>query len=406
MAEMTRRLLTAAGLGLAGAVRAQELPRVTLPDIAAPTEANPPVPNPDARDRRMGIAVVGLGHLTLDQILPGFGAARNVRVTALVSGDAAKARTVAAQYGVPESHLYDYKGFDRLRDNPDVDAVYIVLPNNMHAEYTVRAAQAGKHVLCEKPMATNVADGERMVSACRDAGRTLGIAYRMQYNPYHRWLIDAVRKGTYGGLRSIVASNGQNQAKSPPQWRHDLAMAGGGSLVDVGIYCFNAARYLTGEEPVEVQASLTRPKDDPRFREVEDVCNFTLRFPSGVTAQMSSGYSYHETRLLRAQMEGASVSLDPAFAYEGLHMAVSRQEGRAAVTEALRFPERNQFAVEMDAFAHAVRTKTAPLTPGEEGVQDMRVIAALYEAARGGNAVRLPEVKGLDAFRGPVPPLG
>ena len=264
----------------------------------------------------------------LGQILPGFGAARHVKVTALVSGDPNKARIVAAQYGVPETHLYDYNSFDRLRDNPDVDVIYIVLPNAMHAEYTVRAAGAGKHVLCEKPMATNVVDAERMIAACKAAGCQLMIAYRMQYNPYHRALIGAVRDRTYGGLRMIVAANGQDQATSPPQWRHNLHMAGGGSLPDVGIYCFNAARYLTGEEPVEIQAALTRPTDDPRFKEVEDLCTFTLRFPSGVLAQMACGYSHHENRSLQVLTEGAAITMDPAFAYEGLHNA-DRPQGRA-----------------------------------------------------------------------------
>ncbi len=180
--------------------------------------------------------MVGLGHLALQEILPAFGEARHVRVTALVSGEAAKARAVAAQYGVPEKSLYDYKSFDGLRDNPEVDVVYIVLPNAMHAEYTVRAAQAGKHVLCEKPMATSVADAQSMIDACRSAGRKLMIAYRCQYEPYNRALTALARSGEYGKVRLIEAVNGQNSANNG-QWRLDRAMAGGGSLPDVGLYC-------------------------------------------------------------------------------------------------------------------------------------------------------------------------
>ena len=403
MPDLSRRFITAAGLGLVGAARAQEAPKIELPVIEQPGGADQPIPNPDPVNRRLGVAVVGIGHLSLEQILPGFGQAKHVKVTALVSGDAAKARTVAAQYGVADTHIYDYAGFDRLRDNPDVDIVYVVLPNAMHAEYTVRAAQAGKHVLCEKPMATSVGDAEHMVAACKQAGRKLMVAYRMQYNPFHRFLIGAVRNKSYGNLRAIFASNGQNQVKSPPQWRHDLRMAGGGSLVDVGIYCFNAARYLTGEEPVEVQASLTRPKDDPRFKQVEDVCNFTLRFPSGVVAQMQSGYSFHESRILHVMTENVTFSMDPAFAYQGLRLQIARKDGDSASDDARRFAERNQFATEMDAFAEAIRTDKVPLTPGEEGAQDMRLIAAIYQAAEGGGTVKLPEVQGLDTTRGPAP---
>ena len=189
-------------------------------------------------------------------------------MTALVSGERDKARAIAAQYGVKESSLYDYASFDRLRDNSEVG-------HRLHraAERHARRIHCprrpgGKHVLCEKPMATNVADAQRMVDACKQAGRKLMIAYRCQYEPHHRALVAAVRSGQHGPVKLIEAVNGQNNADNG-QWRHDLAMAGGGSLPDVGLYCLNAARYITGEEPVEVSASLTRPRDDNRFKQVE-----------------------------------------------------------------------------------------------------------------------------------------
>ena len=351
------------------------------------------------------MAVVGLGHLALDQILPGTLTSKHVRVTALVSGDRAKARAVAAQYGVPEAGLYDYGSYDRLRDNPAVDFIYIVLPNDMHMEYTVRAAAAGKHVLCEKPMATSVADAERMVSACREAGRLLMIGYRMQYDPYHRALIDMVRQRPYGPLRAISAVNGQNDAPNG-QWRQVKTQAGGGSLPDVGIYCLSAARYLTGEEPIEVSAALTQPKDDRRFAEVEDLCTFTLRFPSGVLAQCMSGYSHHEQRSLSLMMAEATAVMDPAFAYEGLRMQVKRRGGDGHLVEERRLSDKNQFAREMDHFAACIRAGRQPHTPGEEGLQDQRLIAALYEAARGGGTVKLPPGPRLDFTRGPAPDAG
>ncbi len=376
--------------------------RVELPKLHTESEVEGAIPNPDPLARKLGIAVVGLGHLSLDQILPGTLTSKHVRVTALVSGDRAKARVVAGQYGVPEANIYDYAGFDRMRDNPAIDAVYIVLPNDMHAEYTARAAQAGKHVLCEKPMATTVADAERMVAACKQAGRLLMIAYRMQYDPYHRAIIDMVRAGEIGPLRAISAVNGQNDAPNG-QWRQVLKQAGGGSLPDVGIYCLSAARYLTGEEPVEITAQLTQPKDDPRFREIEDLCSFTLRFPSGVLAQCMSGYSHHESRQLRVMGRDAYVDMDPAFSYQGLSMRIGRKAGEAYAVERRRFGERNQFAREMDHFAECIRAGRQPHTPGEEGLQDQRLIAAIYEAARGGGMVKLPVVRGLDTTRGPAP---
>ena len=376
--------------------------KVELSGIHGPSENEGQILNPDPAGKRLGIAVVGIGHLTMEQVMPGFGAAKHVRVTALVSGDRAKAATVAAQYGVPETHLYDYANFDRLRDNPDVDAVYIVLPNDMHMEYTIRAAQAGKHVLCEKPMATSSADAARMVEACRQAGRTLMIAYRMQYDPYHRALIGMARTQAYGPVRMITAFNGQEQG-NPQQWRQVRSQAGGGSLPDVGIYCLSAARYITGEEPVEITAQLTQPKDDPRFREVEDICAFTLRFPSGIIATLASGYSSYESRHLRVMARDAWVELDPAFSYEGLSMRIGRKAGAAHSVEQRRFSERNQFAREMDHFAECIRAGRMPHTPGEEGLQDQRLIEAIYQAAAGGSAVRLPAAQKLDITRGPAP---
>ncbi len=422
MPPITRRGLVGsstaglAGLGLLGAAQAAEpdagQPRalfgtvgngqVTLPPLDNAGDLAGKVPQRDPTTRRLGIAVVGLGHLSLTQILPGFAQARHVRVTALVSGDREKARVIAAQYDVPERNLYDYKTFDSIRNNPDVDVVYIVLPNAMHLEYTLRAAAAGKHVMCEKPMATSAADAQRMVDACRQAGRSLMIAYRCQYLPEYRELIRIARDKTFGQIRLIEASNGQNNANNG-QWRHNRAMAGGGSLPDVGLYCLNAARFITGEEPVEITARITQPKDDPRFREVEDLCAFTLRFPSGVLASCSSGYSYHENRFLRLLTTEASVGLDPAFSYDNLTMQVSRRVGTSQGLDHRRWSPHNQFALEMDAYAEAIRAGRTPLTPGEEGLQDMRIIEAIYQAAASGGVVRMAPAARLDATRGPPP---
>ena len=413
MPPLTRRAVAAGAASIITAqyAAAQQPPglrgkaedgKVELPNINAPSQVESSLPNPDPIGNRLGIAVVGIGHLTLEQIMPGFGQSKHARVTALVSGDPAKARTVAAQYGVPETHLYDYANFDRLRDNPDVDAVYIVLPNNMHMEYTLRGAQAGKHVLCEKPMATSSADAARMVEGCRAAGRTLMIAYREQYDPYHRAMIAMARRQEFGPVRLISAVNTQDQG-NPDQWRQFRSQAGGGSLPDIGLYCLSAARYLTGEEPVEITAQLTQPKDDPRFREVEDTCAFTLRFPSGIVAQCASCYSAYESRHLRIMAADAYVELDPAFAYEGLTMRIGRKSGKAHVVEQRRFGEHSQFARELDHFAECIRTGRQPHTPGEEGLQDQRLMEAIYQAAAGGSAVKLPTVPGRDTTRGPAP---
>ncbi len=414
MPEITRRGLAGlAGAGLIASAQAAEMPepsalrgtvkggQVSLPPLDNASDISGKVPQLDPREKRLGVAVVGLGRLALTQILPGFAQSKHVRVTALVSGEADKARIIAAQYGVPEKNLYDYKNFDSIKDNPEIDVVYIVLPNALHAEYTVRAAQAGKHVLCEKPMSTTVADAQRMVDACKQAGRKLMIAYRCQYLPEFRTLVGMVRNRTYGDLRLIETTNGQNDANDG-QWRLNKAMAGGGSLPDVGLYCLNTARFITGEEPVEITARTVQPANDPRFREVEDICSFTLKFPSGVMAVCGSGYSYHENRFLRLMATEATFGLDPAYGYDNLTMQVLRKDGMSTGLEQRRWAPKNQFALEMDAYAEAIRTGAVPLTPGEEGLQDMRLIAAIYEAAAAGSVVKLAPASRLDETRGPV----
>jgi predicted dehydrogenase len=422
MTDVTRRGLigstaTLAGIGLAanavaapGGSEAEPMAlrgsvhdgKVTLPPLHQPSEMEGKPANPMPPGKRLGIAVVGLGALSLENIIPDFAQARSVRLTGLVSGEKDKAKAIAAQYGVPEHSLYDYDDFDRIADNPDIDAVYIVLPNALHAEFTIRAARAGKHVLCEKPMAATVAEAQSMIDACDQAHRTLMIAYRLQYTPEHRTIIDLARSRRFGDVRMIEAVNGQNDAPNH-QWRQIKALAGGGSLPDVGLYCINAFRYVTGEEPIAVTAQMTRPANDPRFREVEDVAMFTLRFPSGIVANATCAYSIHESRFLRVHAQTGWFGLDPAFGYDNLSLAINRKEGLAGATDTRRFTPRSQFANEMDAFAASLRAGQTPRTPGAEGLADMKIMAAIYQAAAGGGVVTLPRVEGLDTTRGPWP---
>ncbi len=221
---------------------------------------------------------MGLGRYA-ELIMSKFAECDQSRLAALVSGTPEKLARFGEKYGVPESHRYSYADFDRIRDNPDVDIVYVILPNAMHAEYTVRAAKAGKHVMCEKPMAVSVAECRTMIAACRAAGRKLMIGYRSRFEPHNRLAIDLARKGFVGPTRIITADHGFNA--QPNQWRLDRTLSGGGSLMDIGIYSLNATRYLTGEEPVEVSAIESTDRRDPRFRTVEDRISFLLRFPSG-----------------------------------------------------------------------------------------------------------------------------
>lgn len=410
-----RKFLTVTGLGLVAAsaasemippASAQQIPSqqpIPLPAFEADTERQSKVaPTAMPPGKRLGYAIVGLGRLSLEQILPAFGECKRSKPVALVSGSPEKAATVAQQYGINPKNIYNYQNYDNLRNNPEVDIIYIVLPNSMHLEYTVRGAKAGKHILCEKPMANSVKECQQMIDACKQANRKLMIAYRSQYEPHHRSMIRMTRNKEFGVVKTIVANNGQNMG-DPNQWRLKKALAGGGALPDVGIYCLNAARYITGEEPIEVFATTYSTPGDPRFKEVEENMIFQLRFPSGVLANCTTGYGYHESRRYRVNATNGWFEMDPAFSYKGLQMRVADAKDMTEYVEERRMEEKNQFALEMDHMSQCIMENKQPHTPGEEGLQDIRLIEALYESANTRRTVKLPAIKGLDVFRGPAP---
>ena len=382
------------------------LPPIKLPEIVAPTEKHPTTPTAAPPDKRLGFAVVGLGHLSLEQILPAFGQTKRCKPTALVSGDPAKMKQVAQQYGIAEKNIYSYQNYDALKDNPDVDIIYIVLPNSMHAEYTVRGAQAGKHILCEKPMANSVKECQHMIDACNAANKKLMIAYRIQYEPYNRQMMQMARGRELGAVKLIEMVNGQNQGGDLNQWRLKKSLAGGGSLPDVGIYCLNTARFVTGEEPIEILASQYSTPGDPRFKEVEESVTWTMRFPSGIQVNAACSYGFHETRRYRIVGSDAWAEMSPAFPYKGLRMTVGRKNPTNPMIENKEeriLDEKNQFALEMDHMAECVQENKKPFTPGEEGLQDIRLIATIYDAAQNDKKIVLPPQTGMDLYRGPQP---
>lgn len=334
--------------------------------------------------RKVGYAVVGLGYYATRQIMPNFANCEHSRLVALVSGTPAKLEQYGTEYGIPKTHRYSYADFDRIRDNPDIDAVYIVLPNSLHAEYTIRAAQAGKHVMCEKPMATSVAECRAMIAACRKAGRKLMIGYRSRFEPYNRLAIELARGGHVGPTQLVTAEHGF--PIQPNQWRLDKPLSGGGSMMDIGIYSLNAARYLTGEEPVSVNAVESTDRSDPRFRTVEDRVTFALRFPSGVIANCISSYSSAHNGYRVIGTKGW-IELEPATPYVGQAMTIRKDN--QTQPRVLPAPAKNQFAGQLDHLAECVLNGTDPIVPGEEGLADLRVIEAIYRSAAEGRQVSL-----------------
>ena len=339
---------------------------------------------PDPPGKKLGWAIVGLGSLSIHEILPAFATCEKSKVVAFVSGHPDKANKLALRYGVNPKNIFNYQNYDTIKDNPEVDIIYIVLPNGMHAEYTVRGLQAGKHVLTEKPMANTPAECQQMIDASRKAGRKLMVAYRCRYEPYNREAIRIARSHELGATKVILADHGFNIG-DPTQWRLKKDLAGGGSLMDIGIYSLQAARYLTGEEPNEVNAVMYNTPGDPRFKEVEETINFQLRFPSGVLANCTSSYGYAGQNHYRVVGTEGWLELDPATSYRGLRMRVYRGN----VTEERELPVRDHFALEMDHMSECVTENKEPLTPGEEGLRDLKVMMAIYEAANTGKTAKL-----------------
>ena len=330
--------------------------------------------------RKLGYAIVGLGGYGLGRIIPQFQHCQDSRLVALVSGDAAKAKKVAQEYGVPERGIYSYKDFDRIRDNPDIDIVYICLPVFMHAEFTIRAAQAGKHVMCEKPMALNPLECEQMIAACRKAGKKLMIGYRSRFEPHNVEAIRLARSGAIGTIRYFRSEHGF-VARDPNTWRMKKAQSGGGSLMDIGIYALQAARYTTGEEPLAVFAKETTDRKDPRFREVEDMIDFQLEFPSGAIGSCMSMYSANRNQFVLMGEKGR-IELEPATAYSGQRMWVGSERSDKTEVKPPLGPYANQWVGQLDHMSQCVLQNREPLVPGEEGLRDMRIIEAVYRSAR------------------------
>ncbi len=364
--------LTAFGMTAAAAARAAD----QIP-LAPPDKQPPNLEIPKQVERKIGWAVVGLGELALGEIMPAFAECKWSKPTALVSGHRDKAVQVAKVYGIPEKNIYNYENYDSIADNDDVDVIYIVLPNSMHAEYTVRGLKAGKHVLCEKPMAANVDECEKMIAASKEAEKKLMIAYRLHYEPFNQRVMELCKEKEFGQLKTFSSSNCQNVQAPNIRLSRELA---GGPVGDVGVYSINAARYCINAEPVEVSAVAHQPKDDPRFREVPESVAFTLKYPDGELAHCDCSFGSAVSRRYRVHCERGYIDMDPAFAYTDLELRV--HDGKRE--EQLLLSAVNHFAAEMDHFSECILKNKDCDTPGSMGLADQRIIEAIARSIESG----------------------
>jgi predicted dehydrogenase len=330
-----------------------------------------------AASKRTGFAVVGLGRIAERAVLPAFKHSKKTRLVALVSGNERKAARLAAKFGAGDFYAYD--DFALCLNHPQVQAVYISTTNSTHAEFTERAAAAGKHVLVEKPMATNVEDAQRMIESCRAADVRLMVAYRKYFDPACVALKKLVAAGKLGRLKAIhSAFTIFLPSARKADWHLERRASGGGSLMDLGIYCVNTARWLVDKDPTEAMA-YAWTVDAARFNEVEENIAFRLTFPGGLVMQATSSFGAAQAHFLRLLGERGWAALDPAFAWDEERRLLGKIGGRWFEKY---FKPLDEFALELDAFADSIRRKRDPEPSGVEGLRDLVIIQAIYRSAR------------------------
>jgi glucose-fructose oxidoreductase len=321
--------------------------------------------------RKFGVALVGLGYYSTDLLAPALQRTEHCYLAGIVTGTPAKAEKWKQQYGIPDRNIYNYDTFHELANNPAIDIVYIVLPPSMHAQYSIKAAEAGKQVWCEKPMAMTAKECQDMIDAANRNKVQLTIGYRMHHEPNTQKIIRMAKELPYGKLKDLSAAAGYRESRTD-HWKQKKEM-GGGAMYDMGVYPLNAARYSSGMEPVAVEAhaSTTRPEI---YTEVEETMHFVLDFPGGATAKCETSFGKGMNDL-HVNFQNGWYKLSPFQAYSGINGVTSDGTKLDA-----RIP--NQQAKQMDDDALAIMKKTKPLVPGEEGLKDIRIVEAIYRSVK------------------------
>jgi len=346
----------------------------TLGTIAALTFADTGFAScitPTKKDK-LGVALVGLGYYSTDLLAPALQQTEHCYLAGIVTGSPDKAKAWQQKYNIPEKNYYDYSRFDEIANNPSIDVIYIVLPPSMHKEYVIRAANAGKHVWCEKPMALTVDECQAMIDACNKNKVRLSIGYRLHHEPNTQRITEMAKSKPYGAIKKVSAMAGYFDDRTT-HWKQKKAM-GGGSMYDMGVYPLNCARYVTGEEPIAVTAhqSTARPEI---YTEVDETMTFTLEFPGGAIANCESSFGKN-MNALKVDCEKGWYTLEPFSGYSGQNGNTSDGKKFDAVIP-------NQQARQMDDDVLAIKNNSKTLlAPGEEGLKDIRVVEAIYESVR------------------------
>ena len=332
-------------------------------------------------EQKLGIALVGLGSYSEYQLAPSLQETQYCQLTGIVTGTPAKAKTWAEKYDLPQENIYNYENFDEIANNDAIDIVYVVLPNSMHAEFSIRAAKAGKHVICEKPMAVSVEECDAIIDACEAAGVKLSVGYRLHAEPYTQELRRMVKEKTFGEVRYVAADAAYISRGNPGQWRLDKSLSGGGALMNMGVYSIQSAIYGSGQNPISVTAQefSTRPE---YFKDTDETITAQFEFPNGAVGNIFTSHNANANRHF-SSFDRGWVELLPANNYGPL-------AGRTSAGETLSFPHERQQKLQMDDFARHILEGTINRVPGAMGKRDMIIVEAIYQSIReGGKKIAL-----------------
>src|SRR5688500_12255966 len=327
------------------------------------------------------VAIMGLGSYGT-RVADAMQSCTRAKLVGVISGTPSKIKDWQSKYNIPEKNCYNYENFDNIKNNPDIDAVYVITPNGLHKDQSIRIAKAGKHVICEKPMAVNAKEGQEMVDACKAANVKLLIGYRIHFEPKTLEIVRMRMDGEFGKIRLFQGLSGF-KIGDPNQWRLNKQLAGGGSLMDIGIYAINGSRYMIGEEPIWVTAQETKTEPQ-KFKEgVDETIQFQLGFPSGAVASCLSTYNMNYLDRFFVTGEKGYGLLNPSTGYGPIEGETNKGK--------LTHPHKTHQTVQMDEMAAIIFDNKKPVIPvdGEEGVKDMKIIDAIYEAIRTGKSTEI-----------------
>src|SRR5258705_632852 len=332
------------------------------------------------KGRKLGIALLGLGRYSTNQLGPALRETKLCYLAGVITGHQDKAEKWIAYYNLKKQNVYSYETLEHIADNPEIDVVYVVTPPALHPEFVIRAAKAGKHIISEKPMATSVADCDRMISACKAAKVKLAVGYRVHYDFYYKEMMRLAKELDFGPFMKMTGDRGFVFGQRA--WRIDKKLAGGGPMMDLGIYIVHGAcMAANGVAPVFVTAQ-EEPKTKPElFNEVEETIRWTMDFPDGAKCEALTSFNHSADKFRIEGAKGWMNFKEHAFTYRGIVCETSRGP--------LTYPAINQQAAQMDDFAECILTDRKTPVPGELGRRDMAIIAAVYEAARSGKRVKV-----------------